>query len=146
MDLKIVREIASEATLIVVGEVVKQPVMDSATYGFEAGLLEHTPFRVLVHRVLFGSIATKQPISVGLIRDEKEFRYPMRQPLIFFLKRGGGVPGKSYDPLMTPAEWLAVSDYFGIIPHQMLLESMVKDLKAQQHPLLEAVPLDSSEK
>lgn len=134
LDLKIINALVQDATLVIVGEVVKQPAIDSA-HVTRTALGGNSHFTVQVHRLLIGSIPTNKPITVSAVRDEVNFRYPMRESLIFFLKKGTYVPGKSYDPLVTPGEWRAVSDYFGVIPYQMTLERAIKPPKPEVRTL-----------
>ena len=88
-----------EADLIVAGQVVQQPGRDRSVNDFPGGLNDRTPFKVLVQRVLMGVVSKDAPITVGVVRNEKEFRYPLGQPLIFFLKKGEGIPGASYSQI-----------------------------------------------
>jgi hypothetical protein len=77
---------------------------------------------VKVSKVLVGTVATTQPILVCVWRSEVMFRYPLGEPFIFFLK-----PAEPWKHTDHPKEgdWRAVGDYFGILPHNLVVQDMI---------------------
>ncbi len=129
LDLGILKQLVSESSLILVGEVVAQPISDSSTGGarqfnakYPASLHERTPFKVRIHEVISGNPLTNAVINVSVIRDEVNFRYSTGERFIFFLK-------KANVSASTSDEWRAVADYFGILPWQLALEHMIRELR-----------------
>jgi hypothetical protein len=139
LDLKILHSLQQQSDLIIVGQVVKQPFYDNTalheehqrTLGpnFNGALSTNSPFTVRVEKILFGNIGTNREITVTVVRDSTQFRYPTNKSLTFFLKKGDFVSGKFYDPLAKPGEWRAVGDYFGILPAEPELEGIIKPLQ-----------------